>query len=1006
MTLISRPSIPEVVFERIKSDLVEFAFNFFQDGVSLDVAARTYKTRLKASGLQVLDKATTTNASGRVTFALTNPEKAPLAASEYQLLLVEILAGGVEKTLMSGTLRWSVAVGKTTGQQAPADVSVNYITATQELMVALGVVDFGSLSSGLSAAAAAASAGLAADLATEVSENATIVAENAEIVAGSAELVVAKTAETTAAAAAAQQDRILTEQAKDDVLNATTGTFASSGGYDASTGIATFAETGATQVLSSVAGLPNGGFWDITKPGNRAIAIPPGGTEPAAVDMLVGGKLSSTGTKYIYIPPKDTGFEKVQQLGAVLTPNEYPEAIFPIVDLLDKLLMQFDLDGSFFAPKYRNASIAMSAFKDFVINYGHLSEETKGYMMRTLDPLTGFIWGVFDLNDRILIACRTNGQIYIPNLDFTLLDGSVVLSKLDPSLQLQITAGSVNLNNRMHAGQDNLIRSKMMSIGFRTSTYGALFKRLPSHDTSGITFLNNSGTALDIRKATGLDFRGIKRIGNYDVPAVTEGTYKGLSSVSPSTVGLLAGDYYKIGVSTSDGTITIDGSPYATGDLAVYNGSAFVKKAAPSPTTGSLAGHWWNVTTAGVFDGVSYAVGDIIYLLSVQSSGGPYFRHFFKNRTGEYFYGGEFAPGSFAAPTTVENCVFMAASAGTFDSKVFAKGDMLVRKAGAWAKLASQQIVTVAPGEIFSQACDKTGDFEIKRADSSDAPASIFIDAKSQFVPMTTTKDLVAYCDSFGGTLAGLAAANPGRTVTVRSYGGAKSEEILSMQEYEVLRSNDLFKGRMSIYIHGQNNSNVNQVIESAIGMVQVNGARDKHFLFLSVLGARNFSTHNGTRFVCPLLEDAFAGVASNFLVTLENFYENYVPGNYLNMRKIILASAVGRTGKDITFPGMSEEQVAATYGITPISYHFNFDTAPFNRETINYLGTHALTAAPTGGNDNDYYLSTHADHRGNWWVKVAGTWTRFNPDTVHVQDNAKAIYVSSVTNWLTTNKL
>jgi hypothetical protein len=205
MALTSRPSIPEVIFERIKSDLTEFAFNFFQDGISLDVSARTYKIRLKASGIQALDKAATTNAAGRVIFTLLNSEKTALSASEYQFFLVEILAGDVEKTLMAGTLRWSVLAGKTTGLVSAPDVSVNYITASQELMIALGVVDFGSSSSAASAAAALAS------LETVTSIQGDII-ERQELIETNTELVVENTATAVTSAESARADRILAEQ--------------------------------------------------------------------------------------------------------------------------------------------------------------------------------------------------------------------------------------------------------------------------------------------------------------------------------------------------------------------------------------------------------------------------------------------------------------------------------------------------------------------------------------------------------------------------------------------------------------------------------------------------------------------------------------------------------------------------------------------------------------------------------------------------------------------------
>ncbi len=205
MAIISRPSIPEVIFERVKTDLTEFAFNFFQDGLALDVSARTYKIRLKASGVTALDKASATNADARVTFTLTDAEKTNLKESEYQFFLVEILTGGGEKTLMAGTLRWSVPFGKPTGLVSAPDVSVNYITATQELMVALGVVDFGSSSSAASAAEAFASLQTITTIQADVIERQAEVDENTQT-------VLDNTATAVLSADAARADRLLAEQ--------------------------------------------------------------------------------------------------------------------------------------------------------------------------------------------------------------------------------------------------------------------------------------------------------------------------------------------------------------------------------------------------------------------------------------------------------------------------------------------------------------------------------------------------------------------------------------------------------------------------------------------------------------------------------------------------------------------------------------------------------------------------------------------------------------------------
>ena len=314
MAIISKPSIPEIVFERIKSDLVEFAFNFFQDGVALDVSSRSYKLRFKTSGVQVLEKVTDTNTDGRITFILSNAEKSVLNTADNQISLVEILSSNAERTLMAGSVVWNVTAGKATGMALAPDVTVNYISATQELMVALGVLDLGSMSSAASAALASQQAELAGAIAADVFEarNETLLTKDE--VAGLSQQVVTNKGAVEVIAQQVGQDKILVENAKETVLNAISGIPVAVGTYDASTGLARRTEDGTTFTPTAVASLPNGHYLTVVVAGTQSIAIPPTGTTPQSIPMEVGSTIRSTGTKYEYIPNNSLADEKTEVL--------------------------------------------------------------------------------------------------------------------------------------------------------------------------------------------------------------------------------------------------------------------------------------------------------------------------------------------------------------------------------------------------------------------------------------------------------------------------------------------------------------------------------------------------------------------------------------------------------------------------------------------------------------------------------------------------------------------
>jgi hypothetical protein len=137
----------------------------------------------------------------------------------------------------------------------------------------------------------------------------------------------------------------------------------------------------------------------------------------------------------------------------------------------------------------------------------------------------------------------------------------------------------------------------------------------------------------------------------------------------------------------------------------------------------------------------------------------------------------------------------------------------------------------------------------------------------------------------------------------------------------------------------------------------------------------------------------------------LEQWYSKIFTDNFFNIRQFLLGSAAGRTQKDPQFPGMTEEQVAATYGILPFSYWFNYSGKPFTSENINFTGYLATSAIPSNseGSDFDYKLRATTGSLGNSLiVKTSGAWTEYQFDVIHLCGTGTAVLADLFYNFLT----
>ena len=143
--------------------------------------------------------------------------------------------------------------------------------------------------------------------------------------------------------------------------------------------------------------------------------------------------------------------------------------------------------------------------------------------------------------------------------------------------------------------------------------------------------------------------------------------------------------------------------------------------------------------------------------------------------------------------------------------------------------------------------------------------------------------------------------------------------------------------------------------------------------------------TFNGSRLVDANHEDAFNRANNSRFAEIEDYYDIAFRGKHFSPRKAALLSAVGRTRKNLQFPGMTEEQVTTTYGIPPFSYFFPFAAMAWNPNDLTFTGYFSTAGLPTGGAVNDYKIRTANGSVGQIIVNVAGVWTEYSHDVTHI---------------------
>jgi hypothetical protein len=641
-----------------------------------------------------------------------------------------------------------------------------------------------------------------------------------------------------------------------------------------------------------------------------------------------------------------------------------------------------------------------------VVGYTNL-DTTLTPLIAVAHPVeSGYAYAIVDAAGRIAFGIRPDGSV---SMRVSALTGKAVAeANLVDALARQVMPRTGDLV----AVMPDRWRARMGEVGVLTAAGdGSLWETFPSRPLRLLRGLNNSGQSIDVRRSAGLLMVGRSYVGTWSPGSYPSTSYKGsITSSAPSTPSgtFVAGDYYLYAEgagATSTGTY----AGMKVGDALVYDGSAWQIQAAPGTFGSRNRGGWWAVTGAGTFNGLTYAVGDrILYVGRQAGGGGAQFERWYKldhASKGDLAYRGEFAPGSGMPASPSNGEVYQASASGSAGGFTWAAGDYALYIGGGWQQVPNTAATTYASGASIALACTAdAAEWEVRRTDKSASVVGVRLQAQVQSMPRRHQDRIWLLSDSmFGVSGVGQAVLTAlGRDGKVDSYGGGTSRDVLSMMEWQITQGDD-YRGAVLVAWHGQNNqpsiseSNAVQIREASLRMAALLGSRDRRHLFLSVLGQRTF-TWNGSRLVCAQHEDQFAGTGA--LWELERWYAAAFPGQWLSPRLALLAAA-GST-PDPQFPGMTEAQVASTYGIVPLSFFSG--TLPVAAASLVYQGTRSTAGLPTGGSANDYYIRTANGTIGALLINVSGTWQEWTWDATHLSSAGAAALSTAIASTITAN--
>ncbi|KMK68590.1 hypothetical protein [Puniceibacterium sp. IMCC21224] len=521
------------------------------------------------------------------------------------------------------------------------------------------------------------------------------------------------------------------------------------------------------------------------------------------------------------------------------------------------------------------------------------------------------------------------------------------------------------------------VRARRVDIDVKTDPSGLAWVPLPPVRTPHVSGINSSGTELSFRRSWGLPIRGRDNVGAYDPGSTASTASKGTFTDTLAAAGdYAAGDYFEQSAVAGN---TVNALTYAQGDLAVSDGSDWIKQAAPTVNP-LFAGQFATITGAGLFKGIALTVGArLIFAGRQKNSGVTDQRHWSLADAdrGDICLMGETATPDAAPPTSPQNgdLWFVTASDGDFVA-----GDGLLRVDGAWSRLPGSPVTTVADGAAVWLSCDRASQIEVRRADTSTTQAAVALKGMTETKrPVVLSRDIWWVGDSMPGyASAELIELLSDRTVTVQSMSGATSYEVLAHVERTIRDLGDPYANRVLISWHGENNGNdVEQVNEVNARLASMSGTVQQRCLLMSKLGQYQMSW-TGSRIAVVYHEQQISAISGAQTTRMRNFIRDNYVASLFDTRAELCASA-GST-PDLIHPGNTEAETAAAYGIVPFSYFFPLNDMPWKAADLNFVGYRSDAGLPAGGSDLDYHIRSVADGSdgvGQLIVKEDGTWTK-----------------------------
>ncbi len=986
--------------------------------IAIEIAQSGFDTAVLTTveGYATAAQTSATAAAASATSAASAASSAAAtAASETATEVAAEMQGYVTAASGSATDAATSATNSSTSASAAA-------TSTTAASISATYAASSSAAAASSATAAAGSATGAAGFATSASASATTATTEAGI--ATTQATAAAGSATTAAATSASMSTLLSTSIVLKPLAPESGFLF--GAVDAAQKIAfglgldgtftAFKYAAASIPGSAIASLPAG---SVTTASLAASSV---NTAAIANGAVTAAKLDTTTVGQYLLQPlaHESGF------------------VWGVVDAVGKMGLGVQGDGTVFAPKFPIPAQS--------VDFGQLTANLSSYVAKSLAPESGYVWGVLDAKGQMGLGVRTDGSVVgkvsgllSPGSVSTtyLSSGAVTEAKLDPAVDRMAVPHVTDLIEVL----PDKWRAQYGTIAARSSIDGTGWTRFPHTLTRVLRGKNLSGTSLQFRKSAGLAFRGIRDGGSWDPNAnttINSINYIGQLSAAfstPSTSGRSAGDYYRcIGLTAT----TFDGQQCLCGDLIVYNGTTWKAQLAPryggvqvAPQNGRLEGDFYEVATAGTFDSVAYVVGDKIVHIGFDSLSGSGQPLWYKGQAalGELFYKGEFTPGTTNLSGAVIGDVYQASAAGTDGTSglTFAVSDYaLFDHYSNWGNVPSAAITTVSSNAMIPglPCVTSANEWEFRRVDKAATVIGVAPTIQHQSSPRRSVDSILLLSDSMFGVpnvQAQLQALVTPRTVNLITRGGGTSRNVMSTYEWYVATQSDPYKGEFTFAWQGQNNqpstvgdANWCQIIEAALELRNLFGARDRRFCFLSILGT-DAMTFDGTRIHVTQHEAMFAGAAqNNVLWQLEQWYATMFPGQWLSPRLALLAAAASSTILDARLPGsgMTEAQTAATYGWVPYSYwSYSVAPIPYPLGSLNLKGYWNSNSMPTGGSSQDCWTigTSTLGNPGNLIVNVSGTWTVYALDQTHQGANANQggqQLAAALANYLSTNIL